>query len=350
MANLSCLETSIILDPIYHWNWSRLLAENYTKSKVVILVDENTHAACLSYLFTHLDGLDQAEIIELPAGEESKTMEICVSVWERFTELEIGRNDLLICLGGGMICDLGGFVASVFKRGMHCLYIPTSLLAMVDASVGGKTGVDFGQYKNQIGTFSSPDFVLMDPAFLTSLPNEEMLNGFAEMLKHALIADAVHFQHLKTTVDLEALQTEMILNSLTIKTKLVEQDPMENGIRKKLNFGHTVGHALEGYFLHSREKMAHGLAVAHGMLVESRISVMMGLLAENEFREIQDIIKKYFQIRSFKPSEITACIRLMQNDKKRIDNKSRFTLLTAIGKSVFDVEVDNEIVEKAFVG
>ncbi len=345
MTQFSCLESSIELGSIMESALPKLLTKTYGSSKKVILVDSNTNEQCLQILFTHLDGLENAEIIEIPAGEDNKTMEICFSIWEALSEMEFGRNDVLLCLGGGMICDLGGFAASIYKRGMHCIYIPTSLLAMVDASIGGKTGVDLGSFKNQLGTFTEPSHVFIDPSFLQTLPEKEKLNGLAEMLKHGLIDDAKHFEKL-ASISFEDLSDELIVESLHIKSKIVESDPKEKNQRKLLNFGHTVGHAIEGHFLNSDHKMDHGLAVAHGMLVEAKISMINGFLSDKDFDRIKSVLQKRFNIQTFTNEENMEFISIMLQDKKRV-NGSRFTLLKGIGQAVFDVKVKDEVVMEA---
>lgn len=216
----------------------------YSNSKKVILLDENTHDHCLEYLLTAFSGLEDAEVMLLPSGEENKVMEVCFQVWEAWSEYQIGRNDLVINLGGGVVTDMGGFIASIFKRGLNFIQIPTSLLAMVDASVGGKTGIDLGRHKNQLGVFANPEKVYIDPGFLKTLPAEELKNGYSEMLKHGLIADKLHWENLKK-INFENSENllALILCSIAIKNKIVLSDPLEKADRKKLNFGHTFGHA-----------------------------------------------------------------------------------------------------------
>ena len=348
MERFSCLESEISIGSLQDSVLGELLRETYKNAKKVILVDENTKELCLPFLFLNFDGLEEAEIIEIPAGEENKSMEICFSVWEAMSEMELGRNDLLICLGGGVICDMGGFIASIYKRGMPCVYIPTSLLAMVDASLGGKTGVDVGAYKNQLGTFSFPSHVFIDLVFLETLPEKEKLNGLAEMLKHVLIAEKDHFSHLATK-KLSEIDQKDILFSLQIKRQIVESDPRETGPRKMLNFGHSVGHAIEGYFLNTSKQISHGLAVAHGMLAESYLSFSIGLLSENEMRKIHEAIHVHFAIQKFSEEEINAFLQLMRQDKKNVANKFRMSLLKEIGMGVYDIEVEADSIKKALI-
>ncbi len=345
MHQFSCMDSEIFVGSIQESNFSKLLSTEFAHSKKAILVDPNTIEHCLPFLFNVLDGLENAEIIEIPSGEENKHMEFCFSVWEALSEMEFGRKDVLICLGGGVICDMGGFIASIYKRGMNCMYIPTSLLAMVDASLGGKTGVDLGQFKNQLGTFSFPSHVYIDSNFLHTLPEKELLNGWSEMLKHGLVYSSNHFLSLSNGKT-DMWSNDLIQESLLIKSSIVEKDPFEKGERKLLNFGHTVGHAIEGHLLNTDRQMDHGLAVAHGMLVEARISVLMNLLSEKVFHQIEEVLKRFFTFQFFRQDDVDTFLQLMAQDKKRVGNSSRFTLLKAIGEGVFDIEVSDEVVQK----
>ena len=247
-----------------------LLETKFSKSKIAVLCDENTYEHCLSYLMNSVAGLEQAEIIQIEAGEESKDIEVLMHLVGALTEYEFGRNDLLINLGGGVVTDLGAFLATIYKRGMHYIHVPTSLLAMIDASIGGKNGIDFGAYKNQIGTFSYPEMLLIDPNFLQSLPKSEVLSGFAEVIKHACISDARLFENLENGIPSE-WTGDLIQQVVQVKLHVVESDPFEKGERKKLNFGHTFGHAMEGWSL-SVKPISHGHAVAIGMAVEATFS------------------------------------------------------------------------------
>ena len=249
-------------------------------NKILIIGDENTLENCLPHVLQSVDLFADAEIMELPSGEENKTMDICMQVYASLTEMEFGRDDLLVGLGGGVICDMIGFIAGTFKRGVRFITLPTSLLSMVDASVGGKTGIDFGVYKNQIGLFNFADLTVIDAAFLNTLPAEEVQNGLAEMIKHGVIADVTHFNVIEQRIlNGETLSDEDLWKSVGIKAGIVELDPNEKGLRKTLNFGHTVGHAIESYSLET-DKMAHGLAVIHGMKVEAEISEKVGHVFE----------------------------------------------------------------------
>jgi 3-dehydroquinate synthase len=290
-------------------NFSNLLREKYSNSKKIIFVDDNTHEHCLDYLITNFEELENAEIILLPAGEENKVMEVCFQVWEALSEYKISRKDLIINLGGGVVCDMGGFIASIFKRGIDFIQIPTTLLAMVDASVGGKTGIDLGRYKNQLGVFANPQAIYIDPCLLQTLEEKELKNGLAEMLKHGLIVDKNHWEKVKN-IDVKEITLENILHSVEIKNNVVLADPKEIGERKKLNFGHTFGHAFEGFLLHSEEQIAHGHAVALGIICESYLSHQKGYLKEEELNEICEVIADKFQLLAFQEEDFNALYEL----------------------------------------
>jgi 3-dehydroquinate synthase len=320
--------------PLSNARFIDLLAQ-FSNSKIAILVDENTHDHCLEYLITGFEVLATAEVIMLPAGEENKVLEVCFQVWETLTEAGFGRHDLLLNLGGGVVTDLGGFVASVYKRGFAFVHIPTSLLGMVDAAVGGKTGIDLAGYKNQLGTFQEPLATFVDTGFLQTLPDTEWRNGFAELLKHALIADKTLWEALTQikNIPLE-LTADQIRRGVEIKREMVSQDPIESGLRKTLNFGHTIGHALESYYLHSDIPLAHGHAVAIGMLLEAQLSVYQANLSQTEFAAIEKCIKQTYPIQI--PNDAEALWTLMQQDKKNANGEVRCCLLNAIGTCVFD--------------
>lgn len=323
------------------------LLHAFSEAKKAVLVDENTQEYCLEFLLTSFEALADAEVIVLPAGEQSKVLEICAQVWETLTEANFGRHDLLINLGGGMVTDLGGFAASIFKRGITFINIPTSLLAIVDASIGGKTGIDFASYKNQIGTFSEPKATFIDLRFLSTLPHVEWKNGFAELLKHALIADPDLWLKLTACQEIsEELDQQMIRRGVEIKQEVVLADPLEKGKRKVLNFGHTIGHAIESYYLHSDTPVSHGHAVAIGLLLESHLSMTLSSLNQNEFLAIERAIKKHFTLQI--PRDINAIWELMQQDKKNQNNEVRICLLSRIGVCQCDQKLAFEDFERVY--
>ena len=334
--------------PLLNSSFSSVLAP-FASRKIAILVDENTHDHCLEFLITGFEALAEAEVIMLPAGEENKVLEVCFQVWETLTDAGFGRHDLLINLGGGMVTDLGGFVASVYKRGLAFINVPTSLLAMVDAAVGGKTGIDFAGYKNQIGTFTAAQVTYIDTGFLHTLPSQEWANGFAELLKHALISDSQLWQDLSKIQDIQnELRAETIQQGVQIKVDIVAQDPTENGLRKILNFGHTIGHALESYYLNTETPLSHGHAVAIGLLLESHLSVELSTLTKEEFLSIETRIKSSYALQI--PNDAEGLWALMQQDKKNDNGEVRMCMLSQIGACVFDQKLAFEDFEKVLFG
>ena len=328
---------------------SYLITANY--SKIFILVDENTSQYCLPHLLNNLATEIEIEIIELEVGEIHKNIATCTEVWGALSELGGDRKSILINLGGGVISDLGGFVACTFKRGIDFINIPTTLLSMVDASIGGKNGVDLGNLKNQIGIIREPKAVIVDTQFLNTLPQNEMRSGLAEMLKHGLIFDKKYWDKFKNIKDLitEDLN-ELIHQSIEIKNTIVCEDLTENGIRKSLNFGHTLGHAIESYFLENDNKtsLLHGEAIAVGMILESFISREKELLTNEEYQEIKYIINDIFERVEFSQIDIEKIIELLIFDKKNEFGKVQFALLDGIGKIKINQESDNKLIYKAF--
>lgn len=328
---------------------SYLITANY--SKIFILVDENTSQYCLPHLLNNLATEIEIEIIELEVGEIHKNIATCTEVWGALSDLGGDRKSILINLGGGVISDLGGFVACTFKRGIDFINIPTTLLSMVDASIGGKNGVDLGNLKNQIGIIREPKAVIVDTQFLSTLPQNEMRSGLAEMLKHGLIFDKNYWDKFKI---LKSLSTddlnELIHQSIQIKNTIVCEDLTENGIRKALNFGHTLGHGIESYFLENENKtsLLHGEAIAAGMILESYISKEKELLTNEEYQEIKYIINDIFERIEFTQNDIEKIIELLIFDKKNEFGKVQFALLDGIGKIKINQESDNKLIYKAF--
>ena len=328
---------------------SILLPSEY--SKLFILVDENTSQHCLPHFLSNLATEIEIEIIELEAGEIHKNIATCTEVWGALSELGADRKSILLNLGGGMISDLGGFVACTFKRGIDFINIPTTLLAMVDASVGGKNGVDLDHLKNQIGIIREPKAVLIDTHFLDSLPQNEMRSGLAEMLKHGLIHDASYWNKFKNLKHLNTNHLEdLIHQSIQIKNEIVSIDLREENIRRSLNFGHTLGHAIESYFLekNSQITLLHGEAIAVGMILESYLSKEIGLLNNDEYQEVKYIISDFFEPVLFTPDAIEKIIELLNYDKKNEFGKVQFVLLDGIGKSVINQIIDKSLIYRAF--
>lgn len=329
-------------------SFQNLLSDKYVNSNKVILVDENTHDFCLEYLLTNFEELKEAEVMLLPVGEENKVMEVCFQVWEALSEYKISRNDLIINLGGGVVSDMGGFIASIYKRGIDFINIPTTLLSMVDASIGGKTGIDLGRHKNQLGTFTDPKAIFIDLGFLQTLPQDEILNGYAEMLKHALIFDENYWKDLISISSMnDLLEIRKIEKSIFLKNKVVEADPIEKKERKKLNFGHTIGHALEGFYL-DENPISHGHAVAIGMLGEAFLSYKREILSELQWLEIQVILTTVFPAIPFQKEDIPMLIELMKNDKKNFEGEIKCCVLTKIGECIFDQNVGEKELNEVF--
>lgn len=320
-------------------------------SKIFILVDNNTHSFCLPSFLEKLETTSIIEIIEIEDGEINKTIETCVGVWNALSELDADRKSLLINIGGGVITDLGGFVASTFKRGIAYINVPTTLLAMVDASVGGKTGVDLGHLKNQIGVINTPHMVLVDTSFLSTLPENQMKSGLAEMLKHGLITGETYWNHFKdiSNIFLNNLDS-LIYDSIIIKRNVVEKDPYEANLRKTLNFGHTLGHAIESYFLSNPEKttLLHGEAIIVGMILECFISSELTNFPLETTKEIKSLFKNYYGEIDIKESEYNTIIELLKYDKKNEHGNINFVLLEAIGTPKIDCLVDDDLIHKAF--
>lgn len=320
-------------------------------SKIFIVVDENTAEHCLQFVLNNLVTELEIEIIELEAGEENKSIEVCLQMWHALSELDADRKSILLNLGGGVITDIGGFVACTFKRGIDFINIPTTLLGMVDASIGGKNGVDLGSLKNQVGIIREPEAVLVMTSFLETLPKNELLSGFAEMLKHGLIYDANYWNTLKNITDFTTVNLdELIKQSIEIKNTIVLEDLTENGIRKSLNFGHTLGHAIESYCLENETitTLLHGEAIAIGMILESFISKEKKLLSENDYQEIKYYLKEIYTKMEFSEAAIPKIIELLKFDKKNEFGNIQFALIEGIGKSKINETCTNEIIYKAF--
>lgn len=326
-----------------------LKKHNY--SKIFILVDSNTNDYCLPKFLPYLETELTIEIIEFDAGEINKNIATCVEIWNVLTELGGDRKSIVLNLGGGVVTDLGGFVASTFKRGVTFIHIPTTLLSMVDASVGGKNGVDLGNLKNQIGVINVPEMVLIDTQYLETVPQNEMRSGLAEMLKHGLIYDKKYWEQF---LDLKAIDfadfDELIYRSVEIKNEIVMQDPTEKNIRKSLNFGHTLGHAIESYFLENSNKttLLHGEAIAVGMILESYISLHKKLITSEEYAEIKATIKAIYDDIVFEENDIAPILELLIHDKKNEYGNIQFALIEGIGKIKINQSVENELIIEAF--
>ena len=313
-----------------------------------ILTDETTQRLCQPVLSDY-NCLKGAENIVIPAGDTNKTLESVAHVWSELQRMGATRHSLLINLGGGMVTDLGGFAASTFKRGIHLINIPTTLLSMVDASVGGKTGFNFGGLKNEIGVFRNAEAVILDTVFLKTMDRENMLSGYAEMLKHGLISTEAHWAELMTydieTPDLQTLG-RMVADSVKVKEGIVAEDPTEQGIRKALNLGHTVGHAFESLAL-QRQPVLHGYAVAWGLVCELYLSAIKTGFLTDKMRQTVRFVFDHYGRMPVTCDDYPTLLELMTHDKKNTGRTINFTLLGGIGDIRINQTATKEEIEEA---
>lgn len=323
--------------------------ENTSHSKVFILVDSNTKKYCLPILKKEVKNAGSFEIIEIPAGEIYKNLDTCMQIWTTLTELGADRKSILINLGGGVVTDMGGFVASTFKRGIRFINIPTTLLSMVDASVGGKTGVDLGVLKNQIGLFSNPEMVIIDTNYLKTVSEREIRSGLAEIIKYGYTFDKNIWEKIKQLKEINyQVIDDLIYRSVEIKNNVVLIDPKEENIRKSLNFGHTIGHAIESYFLESDDKVAltHGEAVAAGMIIELYFSSQLFDFPMKYTNDLKNFVSQFYGIYDIKESDFSPIIDLMKFDKKNVNGKVNFVLLDQMESCKIDVQVGKGLLIK----
>ncbi len=324
--------------------------ENHTTqySKFFILVDENTHKHCLPQVLHDVHHFADAEIIEIESGEANKCIDVVTQVWMTLSEAEADRKALFVNLGGGVIGDMGGFIASTYKRGIDFLNIPTTLLSQVDASVGGKLGIDLNGLKNQIGVFNFPQGVFVHTPFLSSLPFSQIRSGWAEVLKHALIRDKQQWNNLKGA-DLHKVDwNKEIAWSVGIKNEIVLEDPREKGVRKLLNFGHTIGHAIETLSIEhiGLKDLLHGEAIGAGMIAELYLSHKLAGLSKTEMDEVVDVLVKLYEPVALREEFFDSYVQLMGNDKKNEGGLINFTLLKSIGEGVINYTADKaQIIE-----
>jgi 3-dehydroquinate synthase len=304
-------------------------------SKIFILIDENSKKFCLPVLDPYLAHIPEHFFIEIKSGEENKNIQTCMEVWQALSNLKADRNSLLVNFGGGVIGDMGGFIASTYKRGISFINIPTTLLAQVDASVGGKLGIDFNNLKNEVGLFADPKEIYIFPPFIKTLEQRDLLSGYAEIIKHALIADGQYWQTIKNiNIQVEDKWQGLIEKSVRIKNKIVMHDPFEKNLRKSLNFGHTIGHAIESYsLLNDKMPLLHGEAIAIGMICESFLSFHFNGLPEEELHDITDYIFSIFEKYDLAPEKFAEILKFMYHDKKNENNTINFTMLKKIGSA-----------------
>jgi 3-dehydroquinate synthase len=307
-------------------------------TQVGLLVDANTKTHCYplvkNILPPHL-------LIEVTAGEDFKNLSTCQQIWQQLTDLNFDRHALLIVIGGGVLGDMGGFCAATYKRGINFILMPTTLLAQVDASVGGKLGIDFNNFKNHIGVFCEPTATLISPEFLKTLPKRELRSGFGEIIKHCLIADKAMWETIRTKTLQQQDWETLIAHSVKIKQAVVQEDPREKGLRKTLNFGHTLGHALETFYLTIGKQIFHGEAIAMGMIMESFISNKKGMMTDKELTDVSGyLLSIYGKVEeNFDQRTI---LDLTLQDKKNKGTKVLIAIPKTIGTAVWDIEVDEK--------
>tara|TARA_B100001094_G_scaffold120923_2_gene116650 strand:- start:3971 stop:5023 length:1053 start_codon:yes stop_codon:yes gene_type:complete len=319
-------------------------SENY--SKIFIHLDSNTKNLCLDVFLNQIDKIVYQTLVS-KAGEQHKNIKSCLSLWNSLSKLKADRKSLIINLGGGVVCDMGGFIASTFKRGVDYINIPTTLLSMVDASVGSKTGIDLGVLKNQIGTFYDPKMVIIDTLYLETLRDRELLSGYAEIFKHSIISNTNTF-NLLISNDLNFKNINIIKESIEIKNNIVLIDKKETKERKALNYGHTLGHAIESYFLKSEKQLLHGEAISIGIVLASFISVKKAGLSKDILEKIKNHVLKIFKKISFLENDVQEIIKLLVHDKKNSHERINFVLIEDIGIPVFNIEVNNDLIIEAF--
>jgi 3-dehydroquinate synthase len=325
------------------------IADKYKSSKKIILTDENTLTHCLPVLKKKCQGLKNALIITVKSGEQNKSIETAQYVWQKLNNNFIDRNAVFINLGGGVLTDLGAFCASTYMRGIKFINMPTTLLGMVDASVGAKTGIDFLNIKNLIGTFAYPEAVFIWPGFLSTLDNRNINSGKAEMIKHALVSEEKLWNKIKSILFRDLSSEKMISKSVKIKCNFVKKDPFDKSIRKVLNFGHTIGHAVESWsVINQKDPLLHGECVAIGILMESFLSYKMTALKRTDAIEVAEFIDSNYILKKFDRKAINEILALILYDKKNTKSGINFTLLESLGKASTDHYCDKKMITEAF--
>ena len=315
-----------------------------TYSKIAVLTDGNTIKYCYPAL---REALPSHEIIQVASGEEYKNLGTCEIIWQKMTSWQMDRHALLIIVGGGVLGDMGGFCAATYKRGIDFVLVPTTLLSQVDASIGGKLGIDFQHFKNHIGVFKTPVLTILHAGFLQTLPEAEKRSGFAEVIKHALIADAPVWAEIKKHALAEQDWKMLLQHSVNVKLNVVRNDPYEKGLRKTLNAGHTIGHAVETHLLQAGKKILHGEAIAIGLICEAFLAKEKGMLMNEDFEDIRDYLLDVFGRTPLEASEEDAIAQLAMQDKKNRENKILCVLLDGIGNAKWDCEIRPDDVRKA---
>ena len=331
--------------------------KNNDFNKILILTDDNTKENCLDIFLSSITAanpevsnliISKLFYYSVKPGEKSKNIDTSIELWEFLIEKGFKRLDLIINLGGGMISDLGGFVASTFMRGIKFINVPTTLLGMVDASIGGKTGIDFREIKNIIGVFGFAKIVLVDYRFLATLNKRQKTAGYAEMIKHILISKTSELNKIKKVDSMKDIPHKMIHQSIITKVSIIDVDPLESDIRKFLNYGHTLGHAIESYLLGTDRELLHGEAIAIGIILETYLSFLKIGFDYEVANDIKMHIHKHFGLIEFSDSDISEITNLLKHDKKNSDDKPMFVLLENLGKPLINQTVIDREIMKAF--
>ena len=325
------------------------LLSDYEARQIFVLCDDNSRLHCLP-LIADFPCLREAKHISIAAGEEHKNLDSLVRIWSVLSQEGGTRKSLLINLGGGMLSDLGGFAAACFKRGIDFINIPTTLLACVDAALGGKTGINFEGLKNEIGAFHQARAVLIYPAFFLSLDRDNLYSGYAEMLKHGLLSSKSHWEqvlHFDPTKVSHSEALQVITDSMLVKENIVKQDPTEQGLRQALNLGHTIGHVFESLSHKQPPTLLHGHALALGLICELYLSHKILGFPFGELEAYIHRIKEAYTVYPIQASDYQALIELMQHDKKNRDQRIRFCLLQDIGQTVLDLSVGQAQIEES---
>jgi len=323
----------------------RLFFDHYSFSNIAVIVDENTLELCYPLVSK---SIPPHIVIEIASGEEQKNLITCQHIWSALTDNAFDRKALVVNLGGGVIGDMGGFCAATYKRGIEFINIPTTLLAQVDASIGGKLGIDFNNFKNHIGVFQNPLRVFLDAKFFKTLPETELRSGYAEIIKHCLIRDEDKFSEIMAT-PYDALDFfELTKHSVLVKNEVVLEDPTEKGLRKILNFGHTIGHAVESYFLEKPgKKLLHGEAIAVGMICEAFLSMEKLDLSKEGLKIIADYILKIYQPKPIEEDAVEGICQLTRQDKKNVGSKINCSLLKIIGNCTYNIQIDDNDIKSS---
>lgn len=324
--------------------------DKYVSGKVFLATEDTVNEIWISK-FDEFFGSKGIKKVIIPAGENNKKIESVAKIWAFLSENGGDRKSLLINIGGGMLTDLAGFAATTFKRGIDFINVPTTLLSQVDASVGGKTGINFGGYKNEIGTFKEPVAVIINTGFLKTIDKENFISGFAEMIKHGLIFNPEHLEELRKldieNIDYDHLQ-KVIRDSVNVKEYFVANDPTEKNIRKALNFGHTIGHAFESYAMQQNKPIHHGFAVAYGMIAELFLSVKKCSFPLTDFEDLTNWLLKLYGKFEISENDFEPLLELMTHDKKNEMGRINFTLLSDTGKIEINQNCEKNLIIDAF--